>query len=1142
MGLDAGKVVAYLMLDTSKFESGIMTGRSLMKTLQSDSASTAKKALAIGDAMASTGKIMTLGLTAPIVGLGAAATKTFVSFDDAIRQVTATMEASEEETKRLTEAAQEVGLTTQFSATKAAEALNSLAAAGYDAEGAIAALPTVLKLSAAAGVDLGAASDKLTGSMAALGLGVGDMERYVDQLAKGASVSNASIAQLGEAILTVGGTAKILKGGTVELNAELGILANNGLKGAEGGTMLRNVINALSAPTDTAAKSMKKYRLEAFDAQGQFRGLNDIFTDLDKIMNGWSDQKRADLMSELFNVRDLKAAEALMAGTTGLYEEFASEIENSDGAAQRFADTLSGGLSGATDRLQAAVEGLAIEFGEDLAPTVQDVTEWVTNLTRNWAAMDEGTQQTIITVAKWVAGTGPALIVLGKLVTGVTALTTAMCGPAGWITLGVAGVAALSGALALLPPQMDAVDAALANVDPEKLAAFKKGLNSVDVDVTVKANAKVDAGSIYDQVYAALTDGKPDTAQQTKDLTGQVQGYYDALVKDINLNTETQLAGLKEQLESGFITLEEYQTRADAITTENGALVLSVQQTCTDSLAYVNEMSGKSTATVQGSLDELEALKSRAEETAAAVAKLLQETESQEAQRAQRLVKSGAKTDEETTGLAFTTAKNQYKLDVYDAEQNAAGRRKGSDQRFDEAAQGKTGDDLADLKKAHDLEVVQIEADLAADKARVQAAFLQNLNELFVGLSGQNPELQAQLAGAFEKLDLAAALQDALNKGGPEGAVENTALMERLGKMMGIDDPSTYFKKLLEAGGPAEVQSEFQFYMGQLVESAGKETAGLDTSPMATAMQGLIEEGLLAGFNYDAASMRDKLALALGEMNLPQAIADAMTQPTTTGGGAEGGTGTLEVPLTVAPKPTVEEGAAEKVQGVLSDSLSGGSAEGEGSGTSGLVVEAPVTVSPVPVAEEGSDQKLVDTIAGAITDAVGSVKTAGSTISKAAATAFGSEVASAKLAGVNMVQGLIDGVTSKRQSVITTFEGIIVAAVQAAKRKAGIASPSKVFRGIGHNIADSFSLGVDDRLLSSQRTVEKLVGVPAGASKSTQRAAAQVIDYAKLADAVASRPVNLNLDGKTFAQATAADNTRAVAERQRRLDIGKGLV
>ena len=562
-----------------------------------------------------------------------------------------------------------------------------------------------------------------------------------------------------------------------------------------------------------------------------------------------------------------------------------------------------------------------------------------------------------------------------------------------------------------------------------------------------------------------------------------------------------------------------------------------MQQTCADSLAYVNEMSGKSTATVQDSLDELEALKSRAEETAAAVAKLLQETESADAQRAQRLVKAGVKTDAETTGLAFTTAKNQYKLGIYDAEQDAAGRRKGADQRFDEKAEGKTGAELQALKDAHDAEIAQIESDLAAETARVQAAFLQSLNELFVGLSGQNPELQAQLADAFEKLDLVAALEDALNKGGPEGAVENTALMERLGKMMGIDDPSTYFKKLLEAGGPSEVQSELFWYMEQLVKSAGTETSGLDTSPMATAMQGLIDEWLLAGFNYDAASMRDKLALALGQMNLPQAIADAMSQAYPSGGsGGSAGTGTegsgaqVSVPMTVKPDVTVED-APGAVQTAMESAVAGSGEEG-----------TPAVTATVPVAEEGSGQKLVDAVAGEISGAVGSVTTAGNANSKAAAAAFGSEVAAARKAGIDMVQGLINGAKSKQDDVTKTFEGIISAAIDAAKRKAGIASPSKVFRGIGHNIADSFALGVDDRLLSSQKTVEKLVGVPANTSKSAQRSAAHLIDYAKLADAVASRPLSLNVDGKTLAQVTAAENTRAVAERQRRLDIGKGLV
>lgn len=1143
MGLDAGKVAAYLTLDTAGFEGGISTARGLIKTLQSDSASAAAKATAIGTAMASTGKLMTLGLTAPIIGLGVAATKSFVSFDDAIRQVTATMEATEAETQRLTEAAQEVGLTTKFSATTAAEALNSLAAAGYDTENAIAALPTVLKLSAAAGIDLESAASMLTDSMSTLGLGVSDMEGFVDQLAKGASVSNASIAQLGEAVLTVGGTAKILKGGTVELNAELGVLANNGLKGAEGGTMLRNVLNALSAPTDQAAKVMKKYGLAAFDAQGNFRGLNDIFTDLAKIMDGWSDEKRASLMSEIFNVRDLKAAEALMAGTTGLYEKFSGEIANADGAAQRFADTLSGGLSGSLGKLRAAVEGLGIEFGEDLAPTVKDAADWVTDLARRWADLDENTQQGIITAAKWVAGAGPALIILGKLVTGVTAVTAALSGPAGLITLGVVGVAALGGALALLPGQMDAVDQALSRVDPEKVAAFKKGLEDGEAKLNIDVEAKVpDAGSIYDKVYAALTDGKPDTAAQKTQLQTEIQSYYDGLVSEINLDTETKLANLKTQLENGFITMEDYQTRADAIKTSNGALITDVQATCADSLAYVSEMSGKSTEAVQGSLDKLEALKERAAAAKAEVTKLLEETASEETRRAQRLVKAGVKTDEATTGLAFSGATSQYKLDTYDAEQNAAARRAAADQRFDAAAQGKTGADLEKLKADHDAQVAEIEAGLAADNARIQAAFLASLNELFAGLSSQNPELQAQLAGAFEKLDIADALQKGIESGDAGSVTADSALMDRLSKALGIDDPTAFLQSFETTGDVAGLAGAIDTYISRLLDSATADTSGLDKSPMGTVLQGLIEDGLTDGFKFDETSARDKVALALGKMNLPQVIADAMKQNATNSGtGTEGDSSTVDMPLAVTPVPTVDADAKSTAQKAILDALTRGeSVEGaDGEGGGGLTAEVPVGVSPAPVVEEGSGQKLVDAVAGAISAAVGTVTAAGNSISKAAATAFRSETESAKSAGAAMVLGVIAGAHDKKPTLIATFEGLMLAAILAAKRKAGIASPSKVFRAIGHNIADSFALGVDDRLLSSQKTVEKLVGVPASASKSAPAASAG-IDYEKLAAAVASRPVNLNLDGKTFAQATAAENTRAVAARQRRIDVGKG--
>jgi cell division septum initiation protein DivIVA len=163
-------------------------------------------------------------------------------------------------------------------------------------------------------------------------------------------------------------------------------------------------------------------------------------------------------------------------------------------------------------------------------------------------------------------------------------------------------------------------------------------------------------------------------------------------------------------------------------------------------------------------------------------------------------VNAGVKTDDETTGKAFTGAKAQYQADTYDAEQNAAGKRKGADQRWDEASKAAGTDQakLDRLKAAHDAEVAQIEADLPAEKSRIQAAFAQNLNELFAGLAQQNPELQASLASAFEKLDIAQALQEALDNGTPEAVLNDSAHGAQWIRRWVSNDPAGFLQSAMD--------------------------------------------------------------------------------------------------------------------------------------------------------------------------------------------------------------------------------------------------------------------------------------------------------------------------------------------------------
>ena len=194
--------------------------------------------------------------TSKMAGLAKSSVSVGMSFE-------ASMGKSTDEIESLTRVAKEMGSSTKFSATQAADALNYLALAGYDADKAAEVLPSVLNLAAAGGMDLAYASDLVTDAMASLNIEANknNVDDFGNKLAMAASKANANVSQLGEAILTVGGTAANLKNGTTELTTALGLLANVGLKGAEGGTHLRNIILSLQSPTDDAAKLIQQLGL-----------------------------------------------------------------------------------------------------------------------------------------------------------------------------------------------------------------------------------------------------------------------------------------------------------------------------------------------------------------------------------------------------------------------------------------------------------------------------------------------------------------------------------------------------------------------------------------------------------------------------------------------------------------------------------------------------------------------------------------------------------------------------------------------------------------------------------------------------------------------------------------------------------------
>ena len=220
----------------------------------------------MGSKLTAVGRGMSTYITAPLAGVGVASLKAGADFDTAMSQVAATSGKTVGDIKELRDFAKQMGSTTSFSATQAAQGLNYMALAGYDAETSMKMLPTVLDLAAAGAMDLADASDMVTDAQTALGLSLDDTTTLVDQMAKTSSKSNTSVSQMGEAILKIGGNAKNLSGGTRELSQVLGLLADNGIKGSEAGTHLRNIMLALNPTTEKAADAWNELGISAYDA------------------------------------------------------------------------------------------------------------------------------------------------------------------------------------------------------------------------------------------------------------------------------------------------------------------------------------------------------------------------------------------------------------------------------------------------------------------------------------------------------------------------------------------------------------------------------------------------------------------------------------------------------------------------------------------------------------------------------------------------------------------------------------------------------------------------------------------------------------------------------------------------------------
>jgi|GEM_PF-2425404 len=368
------------------------------------------QAVVRGRAMQETARQQTTALrgsTLATAGVGFALYKAMqpaIEFEAQMSKVAAISEATEDQQRALAQAALEQGARTRFSASQSAEGLEKLAAAGLGVEQSIAALPGVLDLAAASGVNLRDTADFATNIMSGFGLEVEDMARVGDVLVNTFTSSNTTLESVAATMAYAAPQAARLGVEIEQVAAMTGLLGDQAISGERAGTALRGIMARLSGPSTEASKAFERMNVQLADADGNLRSLPEIFADMNTAMADMGSATRGDLMNTIFGMQAANEAAILIdAAGTGALQRYTEQLRET-GSASRVAAQMSDNARGAMDRLKSITEATQIALGNGLLPVLVDLAERAMpfiGVAGEWLTVN---QELVTTVGYIVAG------------------------------------------------------------------------------------------------------------------------------------------------------------------------------------------------------------------------------------------------------------------------------------------------------------------------------------------------------------------------------------------------------------------------------------------------------------------------------------------------------------------------------------------------------------------------------------------------------------------------------------------------------------------------------------------------------------------------------------------------------------------
>lgn len=476
--ISAGTIMAYMDLDMSSFNSAIdMAGEQLSGFA---SGGVADALGSIGVAAETAGRALTLGVTAPLMTAAGAAIQTGMQFDASMSNVYGLMSSlnlTQTQMDALRDTAREMGATTKFSASEAADAMGYMALAGWDDAQVIAGIPGVLNLAAAANMDLAKASDIVTDTMTPFGLAASRAGEAADVFAYAQANSNTTVEGLGEAMKYAAPTADAFGMTLQDTAAAMGVLANAGIKGSQGGTTLNAMLRDMKKNADNGRIAIGKTKVALTNADGSYRSYAAIIRDIDKATSSMTASQRDAALGAIFGDESLKGILATLKQGPDALDDMTAGLYACGGAAADMAATMGDNLKGDLAILESGAQEMAIALSDWLMPAARGVVQGVTDLIGKFNALDDGTKNTIFRIGAMAAAAGPLLLNGGKVLTLLSGVNLLVVGLGAAAALAYTHSDALQGMVAKLSDGMTAFGAALES-GAGFTAAFSAGLTA----------------------------------------------------------------------------------------------------------------------------------------------------------------------------------------------------------------------------------------------------------------------------------------------------------------------------------------------------------------------------------------------------------------------------------------------------------------------------------------------------------------------------------------------------------------------------------------------------------------------------------------------------------------------------------------